>query len=231
MSNTTNDQDHDAEEVKRLREMARRASDASEIVRVDDRNQVIGKSTRREMRQFNYWHRSSYVFVLREDDSQQLLVHKRVATKDYCPSHYDMVVGGVVECGESDAENAIKEVAEEIGVDIEEKDLIEIGTVKYSDEQCSVFACVFEICLSKEQAAHEIKMQLEEVESVEWKDYLVVNREIEAGSVPYCPDSIAVFQHWLKHTGRVPTYDEAEHHRRHPSMDDTSIVEKEKSKL
>jgi 8-oxo-dGTP pyrophosphatase MutT (NUDIX family) len=88
---------------------------ADEIVAiVDADNDVVGTSTRREMRAKRLPHRSTYILVF--NSQGQLYVQKRTLTKDLFPGYYDPAAGGVVLAGESYEESARRELEEEMGI-------------------------------------------------------------------------------------------------------------------
>lgn len=84
------------------------------LVDLDDR--VVGAAPRSRVRAENLLHRAVAVIVL--DRSGRLLVHRRTATKDVFPGLWDATVGGTVADGESYAETARREAAEELGVGV-----------------------------------------------------------------------------------------------------------------
>lgn len=101
--------------------MARRAADppagsGNELVEwVDEHDRVIAVVTRARMRAENLRHRSACVVVL-SVDGQQLLIHRRSDSKDLLPGWWDVCAGGVLGVGESYADAARREAAEEIGL-------------------------------------------------------------------------------------------------------------------
>ena len=74
---------------------------------------MIGNEKRKKVRELNLWHRASYIFVY--NSNAQYYIQKRTNLKDYCPSYFDLVTGGMVGGGESDLDNALRELHEEIG--------------------------------------------------------------------------------------------------------------------
>src|SRR3954470_19283944 len=81
---------------------------------VDEKNQITGAVTRREMRERKLIHRATYVFVFNPEG--QLYVQHRTMTKDVYPGFYDLAAGGVVQAGESYGESAVRELEEELGI-------------------------------------------------------------------------------------------------------------------
>lgn len=75
------------------------------IVIVDEKNQIIGPSIRREMRLKNLIHRATYIFVIQKQ-SNKFFVQKRSSTKRYCPSYFEPCFGGVVAFDETYDSNA-----------------------------------------------------------------------------------------------------------------------------
>lgn len=92
-----------------------RDNPASETVYVVDAfDNVCKASTRGEMRQSGLLHRVTYLLVFNE--SGQLLVQTRTASKDWYPGFLDFAAGGVVQYGESYGESAQRELDEELGI-------------------------------------------------------------------------------------------------------------------
>ncbi len=81
---------------------------------VDERDRVIRRATRGEMRASNLLHRNASVLCL--DAAGNVYVHQRTAHKDVFPSLYDLFASGVVEAGESYDGAARRELGEELGI-------------------------------------------------------------------------------------------------------------------
>lgn len=81
---------------------------------VDERDEVITRATRREMRAQNLLHRN--IAVLCCDAFGRVYVQRRSDGKDLFPGMYDTFVGGVVSAGESYAACALRELGEELGI-------------------------------------------------------------------------------------------------------------------
>jgi isopentenyldiphosphate isomerase len=81
---------------------------------VDERDLVVGRATRRQMREHNLLHRNASVLCL--TSKGEVYVHQRAPTKDVFPSLYDLFASGVVMAGESYDAAAARELSEELGV-------------------------------------------------------------------------------------------------------------------
>jgi len=109
---------------------------------VDEQNQVIEIVTRARMRSDNLRHRSAAVVVLSSDG--RLLVHRRADTKDLRPGWWDVCAGGVVGVGESYADAAARELAEELGLTVASLTLLGAGRFDGDDarELAHIYATV-----------------------------------------------------------------------------------------
>ncbi len=156
---------------------------------------------RSEMRLQNLWHRATYILILlksREDnrgngdDDTKVIVQKRSLQKDYCPGKLDPTPGGVVGYGETYLENAQREVFEEMGVDVSEKN--ELGntmthffTFSYEDCKVRVWGDFYEVRYYG--AVHELTIQEEEVEKVIVMSMNELKTRILESPQDFMPDS------------------------------------------
>ena len=133
---------------------------------INEKNQVIGKASRKKVEEKGLLYRASEVFVL---VNKKILIEKRNKNKTKRPSYYS-IVGETVQAGETFEEAAIRGVKEETGLTAE--NLNEIGNAIIHDELYNdhhlmrVFVC---------EGKGEIKIQGEEVENIQ----LMTNQEIE----------------------------------------------------
>jgi isopentenyldiphosphate isomerase len=156
---------------------------------IDDEGRTLGTVTRREVRQKRLWHRCVYILVFNR--LGELFVHLRTATKDVYPSHWDVTVGGVLAAGESFDDGARREVAEEIGAQVE---LEALFPFRYQDAASRAQAMVY-------RAIHDgpFRLQAEEIVRGEFVTIpQVLNR---AQREPFCPDSVAVLSEYLRRAG------------------------------
>jgi isopentenyldiphosphate isomerase len=101
---------------------------------VDDDDRVIATVTRAEMRAHRLQHRAVSIAVIGSDG--RLLVHRRADTKDVWPGMWDLAAGGVVAAGEAYEEAAVRELAEELGV--EGVELVPLGEGRFADDSVAL---------------------------------------------------------------------------------------------
>lgn len=106
MGNGTNGPPHNAEEL---------------IIEVDGEDNPIGPAGRRDFDWANRIHRSSHLII--SSPEGRILLQKRVATKKIFPSSLDFSVSGTVSWGESYLDCIVREAREELGIEIEPREL------------------------------------------------------------------------------------------------------------
>ena len=101
---------------------------------VDPEGTVVGSALRSVVRRDNLRHAATAVLV--RNSAGQIYVHLRAATKDWAPSHHDAAAGGILRFGEDPAQSAVREVAEELG--IQTAGLRSLGLSAYDDDTTRV---------------------------------------------------------------------------------------------
>ena len=151
------------------------------VVIVDEKNRVIGQSSRREMRRNNLIHRATYILVFNRRG--ELFVQRRTLSKDIYPGFYDLAAGGVVQAGESYEESARRELWEELGIRARLKPL---GERYFADQGNRVWGEVF-IC------RHEgpFTLQTEEVADGE---FMAVSDILGAQDKAFTPDGLEILR-------------------------------------
>lgn len=125
----------------------------------------IGTAPREEVHKRGHWHQTFHCWLIsREDDKQYIIFQKRHPGKDTFPNRYDITAAGHLMAGESPTDG-IREVQEELGIDITFEDLQSLGIIKYdfhSDELIDREFC--HVFLSERNIPFdEYNPQLEEV--------------------------------------------------------------------
>eukprot|EP00123_Amoebidium_parasiticum_P020083 comp41539_c0_seq1/m.47445 comp41539_c0_seq1/g.47445 ORF comp41539_c0_seq1/g.47445 comp41539_c0_seq1/m.47445 type:complete len:174 (-) comp41539_c0_seq1:21-542(-) len=164
---------------------------------VDEQNNVVAQFRRKKVRGENLRHRATFIFVFvggskSDRMDEQLVVQKRTAWKDYCPSHWDACTGGVLTAGEEHLPSARRELEEELGIN--GATLWHMFDFLYEDDKTKVwggaFGCRYEGSIS------ELKLQESEVAAVE----VMSVREImtRSQSEPFTADSMYALDLYLK---------------------------------
>ena len=146
---------------------------------VDENGQPTGEIIDRETAHAKgILHRTAHVWIARRRDGKvQILLQKRAKQKSSFPGCYDISSAGHIPAGDSYEVSAMRELAEELGVKADEKELITCGDRKviwdavffgkeFHDRQISR---VFLLWLDRE--ASDFTLQEEEVDGVLWMDF------------------------------------------------------------
>ena len=83
---------------------------------VNERDEVIGRETRREVHRTGLKHRAVHVFVF--NSRGEVFLQKRSMTKDSSPGLWDSSASGHLDCGEDYDACALRELREEIGLNL-----------------------------------------------------------------------------------------------------------------
>jgi len=116
--------------------------DGSELFDVvDEKDQVIGQATRREVHQKRLRHRSVHILVF--NSHGDLFLQKRAASKDENPGFWDTSAAGHLNSGENYRECAEREMHEELGIRASLEFLFKIDSCPETFwEHIEVFRCV-----------------------------------------------------------------------------------------
>jgi isopentenyldiphosphate isomerase len=83
---------------------------------VNERDEVIGRATRREVHGTGLTHRAVHVFVF--NNRGEVFLQKRSMSKDSSPGLWDSSASGHLDCGEDYDACAVRELREEIGLEV-----------------------------------------------------------------------------------------------------------------
>ncbi len=90
---------------------------------VDEKNQVIGLASRKEIHKRGLRHRSVHIFIF--NNRGDLYLQKRSPSKDQYPEHWDTSAAGHTDPGESALEAAQRELEEELGLKVPLKEILQ----------------------------------------------------------------------------------------------------------
>ncbi len=163
---------------------------------VDEQGNPTGETIERaEAHRTGVLHRTSHVWIMRRKEGQlQILLQKRCENKDSFPGCYDISSAGHIPAGVDYVSSALRELKEELGVDVREEDLIVCGKnliemhgnfhgEPFWDRQISM---VF--LLWKDEEAEDFQVQKEEIDSVMWMDFTACREAVVQMSIPNCID-------------------------------------------
>jgi 16S rRNA (adenine1518-N6/adenine1519-N6)-dimethyltransferase len=89
---------------------------------VDERDRVVRQASRHEVHKNKWLHRAVHIFVFNR--AGELFLQKRSRWKDAHPGRWDSSAAGHVEAGDDYEPTALREVREELGVEVERVELV-----------------------------------------------------------------------------------------------------------
>lgn len=136
---------------------------------LNELGEFTGKvATRDECHQKGLWHRAVYAFII--DKKENVLLQKRSANKKMWPNMWDVTVGGHVNSNEFGRQALIREVKEELGIDIKDDEIkYLIGSTSISKKE-NIIDKHYNECylITKEIDIEKIDLQKEEVSEVKY---------------------------------------------------------------
>ena len=146
---------------------------------VNERDEVVGRATRREVHARGLLHRAVHVLVF--DAAGRVFLQKRSMKKDMSPGLWDSSCSGHVDSGEGYDTAAVRELAEEIGV------LVKVAPVRWwRIEPCEETAQEF-VWVYRLRHDGPLVLDAEEIERGEWLAPAEVTKQIAARPDDYCP--------------------------------------------
>lgn len=122
------------------------------------------------------FHRTAHVWIM--NDKKELLLQKRSATKKSHPNFWDISGAGHIRAGETVIEGAIRELKEELGVEVKEEDLQYIATIKSTKNPKNMeFQYVYLLNCNKE--IEEYIFEDNEVSEVKYVFYKDLEKMVE----------------------------------------------------
>ncbi len=89
---------------------------------VDERDKVLRQASRHEVHKNHWRHRAVHIFVFNR--AGELFLQKRSRWKDAHPSRWDSSAAGHLNAGDDYEETALREIHEELGVEVERVELL-----------------------------------------------------------------------------------------------------------
>lgn len=129
---------------------------------VDEEGKYTGRILpREEIHKRNFLHNDVACFII--NDNKEILLEKRSPNKKYSPNRYGLCAGHVM-LGESLKASLVREIEEEIGIKVNEDDLISFGEKEYIREETNSHITYFYyIRLKLKESDFTIQEELTEV--------------------------------------------------------------------
>ena len=136
---------------------------------LNEKGEKTGKvATRKEVHEKGLWHNVIVVAIL--DNKGHLLMQQRAETVETNKGKWDVSTAGHVSAGQTSKQAALREVSEEVGLELEEEDLKYILTYKITKNQPNYIDNQFIDCYivkkSNDIDINKIKVQQSEVKQV-----------------------------------------------------------------
>lgn len=164
----------------------RAASDAELIAWVDEGDQLLGALPRAELRSRGLIGRGTFILLF--NSGGELCVHRRTLSKAVYPGYWDIAAGGMVASGETYAQSAERELAEELG--IRDAVLRDHGRFLFDQPENRIWCAVF-------SAVSDAPLILQPEEVLEARFMTLEAAQLDTERKPYCPDSLLALQHYL----------------------------------
>lgn len=146
---------------------------------LDENGSKTGKTMIRGLDKLpeGFYHESVSVWIINSEN--KMLIQKRASNKKRYPNMWAMTTGAMT--ADEDKEIAIiREIKEELGIDIKQEELVFTERVKGNT------AFINNFIIKKDIDLKEIKLQKEEVADVEWDSYEEIEEKYKNGEfVPH----------------------------------------------
>jgi isopentenyldiphosphate isomerase len=105
---------------------------------VEPTGRVIGPRSRDDVHREGDWHQVVHCMVVRSDPPARVVLQLRTTTTSTYPGRLDLTVTGHMQAGESPSEGMLREIAEEIGVEVEAAQLAPLGRRLLADDHGAI---------------------------------------------------------------------------------------------
>ena len=162
---------------------------------VNENDEIISSIySKKELHDKNYKHRAVHVFV--ETFGRGFILQLKGKNSENA-GKWSSAVSGHVECRESYEEAAIREAKEELGLEIDKKELIRIIKIAACKETNNEFIVLFTYLMDRN--TESIKLDPNEVENVLIVPLVDVIRDVNKNLSDYSPAFIKLLDEWLDH--------------------------------
>ena len=140
---------------------------------LDENGNKIGKTKlRTEVHRDGDWHKAVHIWII--NNNGDILLQRRCATKDSNPNMLDISSAGHLSAGDDSLDGAIRELKEELNLDVNKEELQFIKTIKRSSKYTSTFINnEFDdlYILRTDKTINDMKFQEEEISEIFFVPY------------------------------------------------------------
>lgn len=136
---------------------------------LNEQGEFTGKVEAREIcHEKGLWHRAIYGFIFNKNGD--VLLQKRSVSKKLWPNLWDITAGGHVLAGEFGIQALIREMKEELGIDVDKNEIMYLVGSTSTNIQGNIINNHFNECyiVTKDIEISQIKLQEEEVSDIRW---------------------------------------------------------------
>ncbi|MEX1995397.1 MAG: NUDIX domain-containing protein [Candidatus Saccharimonadales bacterium] len=138
------------------------------------------------------WRNVIHIWII--NPNAQLLVQKRSVAKSAWKSLWDVSIGGGVSAGEEPTQAAVRELNEELGIEVDQNDLKKLGVWKVPkvvpeyNKESREFSHTY--LLQKDLMINDLSLEKKEVAQVAWRSLEELRAEIEDDKL---------YKNWVPH--------------------------------
>lgn len=168
----------------------------------DENNNLISKKMKSVAHEFGFWHRAATIWIYNQKG--EILLQLRAKDKELAPNLWDISVAGHIGSGEEPLDAAIREVREEIGLEITKKDLKFSRIRKYSMNHGKILNREFYYIyfLKFDGNPDDLVLQKEEVQKVRFFSTKELETELEKHPEMFVPHG-AFWQETIEDIKRI----------------------------
>ena len=148
---------------------------------LDENGNKTGKTKlRSEVHRDGDWHKAVHIWII--NNNGEILLQRRCATKDSNPNMLDVSCAGHLSAGDDSLSGAVRELKEELGIDIELSELEFVKTIKRSSKYTDSFINnEFDdlYTLKTDKKVEDMEFQKEEISEIFYAPYRDFKKMVE----------------------------------------------------
>lgn len=177
----------DAQDDEEVFEVMEAPPQRFEMVKDTPRSTGVHKS-RKQVHKDGDWHCSAHVWLV-DPVRQLIVVQKRSERKDTFPGRWDISAAGHIEAGTKPKETAIRELAEELGIDNVASDEFKFGFICPAKQAgwggCNAYEHVYFVHVDSSKCI--IRAGEAEVSSYRWIQFSALEQKLRERDEEYVP--------------------------------------------